>query len=525
MADKPEEWKLFGYKDIIPEGIIKTLDKAIDKLSAVINTLSKFLKLLAFFISAFNSFSFILQTFIKYVQRQINLLGQDLVGTGIYANILVPPDFSLNALKGQSNLSQGGYEGFLQRLKISLNNSADKNAPQFSETSDVGGLILLLDTETLYDFFKGMEFILGMFDFMDLFPINTSPPPPINLRGSSGYFKTSEGDLLKLGVKLEWDAPNIKGATHFRISRSIKPGGIFSTSHKIPTKLIGPKGHEEEGIIQAALIRLTSGSKEWPATESLDYNDPLFNEGKPKIVLANPISGGGSFIDFDIDELEASKYYYVIESGFSLGVTGLWGERTPELMVPTFPTNCISPDLVGTVEHPRGYYELVSSGSLSLGQWTTIQISTVIPFMPKILEYLNKYIDMLSGALKTNTKSFTDFLNGVVESVERMKLYLEILIGMIVAIENFFSGLPLIGFLNVPLGEGGTEKFMERVTNATRPEQGFSGPSGYTMGIVFVYGISTFEKDDLLSSSAKKEVDAQIKAIQKAFELITKILS
>ena len=533
MADNPEKWNVVKYVNIIPVEVIKVLDKAISALSTVVNLLTKILKFLAFFISAFNSFSVILQTFILFAQKQIQKLSDDIAGAGVYMNILVPPDFSLNAIKGQSSLAQGGFDGFIQRFRVSLNNTADKNAPHFSDTAQVGGLILLLDTETLYDFFKGLDFLASMFDFMDLIPMNTKPSPPINLRGSFGYFLQPDNTMLP-GVKLDWDAPNVRGFTSYRISRSRKSGGITKITHPIPTKLIGPKKHEEEGIIQAALIRLASGAKEWPAVSVQAYDDKTFNPVNisgtnapkiplvtqgPVVVAANPVNGGGSYIDYSVDKENNGQYYYVIESGYPIG---LWGPRCPELMVPTIPKNCIGVNQAAVVEHPGGI-ESIGIGSPSLGQWSSIQTKSILPFLPKILDFINKFVASLAGALKTNTKALNDFLTGIQKSFEKQKNYLDVLIGMIVAIENFFSGLPVVGFLNINPQKGGTANFINRVINAQKPAKGFSGPSGYTMGIVFVYGEVVNLED--MSDADKAQYKALIKAIGKSFEIIMKILS
>jgi len=86
---------------------------------------------------------------------------------------------------------------------------------------------------------------------------------------------------------------------------------------------------------------------------------------------------------------------------------------------------------------------------------------------------------------------------------------------MILAIENFFADIPRIAYLNVPAETGGVDNFVKRIVNAKRPPEGFTGPSGFTAGIVFVYG----------AISSVDIPESEIKAIKKAFDIITKVLS
>lgn len=523
MANK---WETLKYTNIFPTGVIKTLDKALDTITNAVTLLTKITKFLQMFISAFNSFSVILQTFVSYAQKQLSQYTSDLAGAGVYINVLVPPAFLKGLMDNEafSHLSSGGFEGFLQRLRVSLYNTADKNAPSFSDKAQVGGFIILLDTETLYDFYRGLNFINGMFSFMDIFPLNTSPMPPRNLRGISGYFEQPD-KTYKLGIKLTWDAPNVKGFTSYRISRSKKSGGIPVESRSIPTKLVGSKGHEEEGLITASMIRLFGGDKQWPSVLKMEYNDPTFNGGKPISIDSNPVNGGGAYIDYNsMDSSSNSKYYYVVESGFASSTGdafGIWGPKSPEVGVPVFP-KCISENQAGVAIHADNKLELITVGSASLGQWSAIQVKAILPFLPAVIDLLNKFVASLGGALKTNTKSFSDFLRGIQQGFQRYKDFLDVISTMIIAIENFFSGAPTVRYLNVPAESGGVDGFLKRVVNAKRPDGGFSGKSGFTAGIVFVYGEGA--TSDALGSNTVNFKE-QIKALSKAFDVIMRLLS
>jgi len=553
MADK---WEAAKYKQVLPVEVIKFLNKAVDKLTTVLSVLTKILKLLKFFISAFSSYSAILQTFITFAQTTLAKFMGDLFNTGVYYNVLVPPALLKSLYDPKA--SSGGYQGFLSRLRVSLHNSADKNVPDFSSNAVVGGFIILCDTETLQEIYKGMQFLADMFDFFKLLPINTKPLPPRNVRTVSGYFDAPPEEGLfavvnstlsalgapaapvkKIGVKLTWDAPRVTGFTSYRISRSIKP---FPTNRE--TTYPVPSGITK--IIKAALERLTLGKDytdvegkkhTWPPVLDYAYNDKSFNDGNPVIVGVDPITGGGSYIDFDVKETSIwdifgiisaepiKKYYYVIESGFPVG---LWGPRTPEVGVTVNFKGCISENEAAVVQNKKGLEYLIS-GSPSLGMWSTIRVGYVFPFMETVVDYLNKFLAGLAGAVKTNTKSFLDFVKGIQEKLENYSNILNTLIAVILAIEAFFAGMPRIAFLFIDPQKGGVDNFMTRVSNATQPDPGFSGPTGFSVGMVFMFGEANLKPDSVLTESEflilKAALALKTEALSKAFQLLKKSFS
>ena len=514
MADS---WKSLSFNINFPVQAIQVLDKALAKVTTVINVITKILKIIQMFISAFNSFSSILATFINLVEQQINKISTDIGQAGVFVNVLVPPAFTttLGSSPDWSKLGTGGFDGFLQRLSVSLYNSSDKNRPVFDKDGIVGGLIFVADTKSLLDFYKAIDFIVGLFDFVDLFPFNTSPPPPKNVRASSGYFNQPDG-TQKLGVKIEWDAPPIMGFDSFKVSRSPKSGGTVEEKTVTPTKLVGPKGHEEEGIITSLKIKLATG--QWPTTRVVVYEDPNFVGGTTP-VPANPITGGGYFIDYNVSSTVSTQYYYVVQTGFP--TVNMWGPNSSEVWARTSPTNCINVNSTGVVLHKGNQVELLSVGVGALGQWSSIQINALVPFLAPLITIIDGFLDSLKGSLVTNSKSFSDFIDGIKAKFEKYKNLLEAVSTAIVAIESFFSSAPTIAILNLPAQSGGVDGFMTRVNTAQRPSEGFSNQAGITMGVVFVYGVSYTNP---LGGSASG-MEAQVKAVGKAFDLLVKIFS
>ena len=514
MADN---WKSIGFNNILPVGVIKFLDRALTALDSVMKVVTTIAGILQFFINSFSSFSTILKSFINYSQKQIENFTKDIANSGVYCNVLVPPAF-IKAMEDNPvlSLSTGGFDGFIQRMKVALNNTSDKNAPQFSHNASIGGFIILLDSETLYDFYRGVDWLKGMFDILDLFPINTSPQPPRNVRGSSGYFIQEDGKP-KFGIRVDWDAPTVRGFSSYRLSRSTKSGGVPVTSAVVPTKLVGPRGREEEGILTAMKMYFAEDYT-WPTALTMEYNDPTFNNGSPVVVRSNPVNASGAYIDYFADGTDSKNYYYVVQSGFPNipGLPGLWGPRTPELSVPSTPTHCVNSNKTGVIQHSDNKLEFLTMGVGSLGQWSSIKATAVIPFLQPFLDQVLKLTKSLSGALKTNTKSFGDFLQGIKDKFKKYRSYLEVSSTMITALENFFSGAPRVALLNIPPAPGGVNNFINRVNFATKPPGGFSGKTGTTLGIVFIYGAG-LNPDSPIEDNTEK--------LSKTFQLIMKFLT
>lgn len=522
MADK---WQEYGL-DItgitkVADPILTTLDKGITALDTAITFLSKILKILQLYISAFSSFSSIMATFVNYGKKAVANYAKDIVSTGVYFNVFVPPAYQPDQISNvkYTKLATGGFNDFIQTLKVSLNSTADVNTPKFSDDATVGGFIIMVDAETPDAFFRGIQFLADNLGFTDIIPINTKTLPPIGIKSSAGYFKQSNGSQ-KFGVKLEWEPPPVRNFTQYRISRSESSGGgEVEKTRPIPTKLFGPKGHPEEGLFYATWQRLRTGY--WPEVIVRSYLDENFNKGAPVVLNVNPIgTWNGSYIDYDVNPSQNRKYYYVIQSGFSL--FNSWSAYSSEAGVPTIPKNCVSQDMVGVSMHEGGHVHLISIGE-KLGQWSAIRPLLLIPYVPVLLEMLNTFLNSLEGSLKTNSKGFVDFIKGIERKFNTFKSYIQTLADMIVALENIFTGLPEIGILNLPPKAGGTANFIRRVTQATPPPGGFTGPDGITMGIVFVYGNYRVSTDAF--GENVKDMDAQVKALSKTFASIEKLLT
>lgn len=488
-AEGELKWKCPDLPDLSAiEAVAKALNKGIGVLSKVLSVLDPILRLVELFVTAFNSINSIILAFINLAQNELNKWAEDIAGSGIFFNMLVPPvlDPTLVSDVNWQGLSSGGFQGFLKRLQVSFYNTSDPNRPKFSADATVGGMILMIDAESFDTFFKNMNTINNLFDFVEFLPITTELPPPTNIRAHS-----EKDDDGKLGIKLMWDAAPIRPAV-YRVRRSTTPGGEIKKVKEIPTKLGG-----KDGFIRALGYR--KKEKKWP-TQVIRYYEPV------GLVASNPITGNSSFIDSNVTN--GVQYYYTIESGFP----PVYGPLSTEVAVEADGDDCIPKEVAETIEHENGRIELVGIGLGSLGQWSTIQARSLLPFFPILISQMNKLINTLKGMIKDASSSFGDFVQGIKDRIES---YIDLVELILVIIERIASiSFGDLAFLNVPPESGGIQNFMRRVRAAEPPEGGFTGPEGITAGMVFVYGTT---QADVTLSKEREEANAKI---AKVFELL-----
>lgn len=479
-AAKGKEWIAFGLNFSSqldgPAKILDGLGTALDGLEAVANIISSVLQIMQFFVNSFFSLTNIIDSAIGAAQNAINSWLTDLSGAGVFMNIIYPPAFYKSNLRDVrlSKLSTGGFKGFLTRLGTSFYNTSDPQRPDFSEDAVIGGLIILVDSSSADQFFASMNTLNDLFDFQTALPIQTDPPPPSRIKAYT--IREVEGDgapEAKYKIKVEWDGPSIK-PMFYRVKRSNQPGGIKVTI-KGP-----PKDVTLKEFFKAVKKKIQT--KEWDPITKYVYDDEL----KDNIVNANPVTGGGSYID---ENVEVGKtYYYVVESGYTkFSSDRYWGKKSNQAIAKV--QTCVPANSVGVVEHEGGIELDGNPGiGVSPGSWSSIQIKHFLPGFVPLIDQINKLINTMRGTTVNSSKTYGKFVEGIIDRIENYKNIVEALTALV----EKLTSLELTGnvaFLNVPPEEGGVSNFMERVKSAQPPEGiNFSGKSGITAGITIIYG-------------------------------------
>lgn len=514
----PIDDKLGWVSDIT--GSMETAFKGLDK---VITILSKILRIIELFNSTFNSFSKLFASVIDFAQSKIDEFAGSL-NDGVFASVFAPPALLRKSAGNVDSKHQlrGGFQGFISRFENSLQNTKDDNRPTFSTNAYVGGMVVMVDTESIDELWTGLQQLASMFDFMQLLPINLSPPPPTNVRGFCGYFvdpaelkkRRSDRDLTKkkFGVRLEWDSSFTSSAYH--VYRSRIPGGRRSREEFIPTYMVDNKETGEPGLLSVTfdlLSAIENGKETIVLPERIVnvYNDPDFNKGEPVTVPSppglttlkyidteiktKPLGDTGidyAYIEEDGKEVPLTNYYYMIRSCGVLGRPEGPNSTEANVAIKTCNDNYNTADVIA---HSEGHFEFLSIGAGKLNNWSSIQISGMVPWYQEIIGILSKFLDTLRGTLTDASSAFSDFLDHMISRIRMYRNILSLVTWLIEQFKKFIFG-PSLAILNLPPVFGGMPVFTARVKQAQVPETaggGFSGPNGITVAIVLVYGASS----------------------------------
>jgi hypothetical protein len=510
-----DQWSGASFADLsFIKKMTDNLNQALKKINALVKVLTQVLQIVQLFISGFNSFSKLILAAINYTQEQINKYADDAFKLGIFLNIVAPPAFFSKNPNSFENFTKarGGFNGFITRLRQSIKNTSDSMRPVFNSTSDVGGLVILLDTESLSELYEGLKQLASMFDFMQLFGLQLAPPPPNNVRGKCGFFKTPGQTAKTYGIQIQWDQNYL--APTFLISRSRTPQGSQKTVTYVPEYLMDNKQTNEKGLITVfkdLVVSIQGGTPfALPTKTEIVYEDKSFNkDGSPASVGNNFVSPTLSYIDTDITlednvaklpELDAkgnatgnlvpvTTLYYVVQSSATPLIKGPF---SPVLTVPIKTCND-GFNSVDVIAHPNAQFEILMPGGLApIGQWTAIQTSAIVPWFLALMDELNKLINSVKGMITSASDSFSDFLTQIQKKVQKFIDILNAIAYIIGLLESFILG-PSINFLFLPLASGGTDNFVQRIQDAQPPivdgqPKPFSGPNGITIGMVFVCG-------------------------------------
>lgn len=512
--------------DLLSEDNFETLGKMIDKLQKATDILVKVAKIVELVISSFGSLSSIVKTLLGVVQNQVNKWVEDLSSVGLYSIMITPPAFD-KALQGNvkfNQFSSGGFQNFVSTLGIAFNNTSDVNRPVFTEEAMVGGFIILIDSDTLDQFFKTMETFSRLFNVIDLIPVNTNFIPPRDVKGSFKYDKKAG----KYGIELKWKAPPV-WVPMYQVSRSMRAGGREDKQNVSPLKMKLYASRDQWDLFKAVKHKIQT--KEWPQEKVVVYDDeeatrmgvPEFNG--PVRVASNAMTGGGSYMDYNI-KLGADgkpvplKYYYVVQSGFG-GDIGIWGNYSIQVGVPVSPI-CIDENQAAVIKHQdgsgRNRYRFVRAGMGDLNKWWVFQFK--VPFLEDFAKLFSNILESIGGMTDNASSSFSSFIQSIKDKIDYYANMVEALIGIIQAIQSLeFAGR--VAYLYLQAKPGGTRGFMSRLRAAQPIEGGFSGPSGITSGLVFLTGIPS--TDLTVDEEATGSYEAAVQLKNKTFETLVQL--
>jgi hypothetical protein len=524
-----DSWQRASFQGISGlEKLVKPIESGFTKLNAVIQVLTKVLKIIELVLSAFGSFSSLIRSIIDIAQKKLNTFVEGSMSLGVYINAVAPPGLMPKFSTDADSAAQtcGGFNGFLSRLDGSINNSSDSHRPPFTASDYVGGLLLVVDSESPDEIWTGLKQLYNVFDFVGGFGISIEPPPPENIKAVCSLFQTDPNSTTaKLGIQLDWKNNYLTAG--YLVSRSTVAGGVREVETYIPTHLMDNKQTGERGMISVMKDQISKIFGQHPppppTREVWKYNDNTFNGGQPVWVGAGLLQTV-SFVDTFVDPQAKTPYYYVIQACSRSKL--IKGTYSTEIAV-TVKTCNDAGNFADVIEQPGGRFEFISKGgAMKVNTWSSIQINMLIPWFGEIIKMMNNVLDTIKGMFTNVSGSFADFINQIKTKIEMFMGVLQTISMLLTSLKGLILG-PSIAMLNLVPAKGGMSVFMDRVRSATVPPTrpvvihnfdgtettvtvpGFSGPTGMTIGFVMVYG----------------GPGAVVTPISKAFALINKLFT
>ena len=493
------------------ENIVEAVDKALQPVDKyVIQPLIVTLNVLRVFLSNFNSSASIIQAIINQLQSQVTQILDSLVGAGVYTTAIFPAPFTGDNLGirelAKGDYADGGFPGFISKLRAAAANTADPYRPPFRDEDVVGGLVIMADSDSLADIIKAWRSLSELFNGLRNFDI----PAPTNLSSTPGYFDengdiitsfNAEGEPVKVepdgtlteipyreGIRIVWDDPPGFTPTGYRIYRSQVPGGEWKEEEK---KVPDPNN---SGEFKKITVR-----KKYPESDGYwdfavvppDSENPADSGKKATRVVSEK---RGFHVDDDALE-EGKTYYYVVRATIGIGSAAALSNTSVETSSTL--VTCVNPDAAVIVPHGGGEYEYLSTGVNGISRWYSVTLGN-IPLLRNAVVKLNDGIEILKGWVNTSTTSMTEYIEGLSRKIQNiLDIYAQVT--AILELLNSFS-FPSVNYLVVPEEKGGMKNFISRVQTAQHPdyknwdsssgtpEPSFSGKDGYNAAIVFVYG-------------------------------------
>ena len=491
----------------IVDRLIQNLNEGLRKLDIAIDAARAILKILEFYITAFSSFSSLIKFVIETIKGQIDDFVENLKSTGVYINLFLPPSFFKKAQYNAQlkQMSTGGFDGFLSRLKGSIYQNTNQplpdkpiiktlfSVPNFNSGAIVGGMVILVDATSLDDFLQALSSLYKLIDAFDLFSIDMTPQPPINVMGTCTDIGTAAEP--KLAVLLEWDPPVLNSDQWlYKVYRdtSLDNPEHYKTVSEIPKRLGG-----KDGIIITIKKMFSSGLSALPQRKEYEFKDDNF---EPTTVT------GTSFLDENIADYDSvtktfkikndvKEYFYVVETVPTFSLIGLQSKAQSSPCRVTIKGCKDGANTSSIINHGDGVYE--ESGPASPWQlpWLSFRPLEMVPFIDVAADMLKKVLSAIAGSTEDVSSAFVKFIKSVASKIESYISLLYILKLLITSLVDLFTLPPGIYFLNLSPKTGGTDNFINRIGNAKLPgDREFSGPSGITGGLVMVYGSPSDEE-------------------------------
>jgi hypothetical protein len=216
------EWESFNLQDMLPDPVISLaegVDAVIGPLKTMLNLIKQVLNIVKVLLIDTSN---LLKPLLEMVQKSIENFVEDLKATGLYLLPLYPstafndPNVKAKTAFGKYLASiGGGSEKFKQRIADSFDDVYDSKRPQFPDSSDVGAIVIAVDSGNAADVVKGIMSLSQIFTSLKW---NPEVEPPSNVTAIAG-----DGQVV-----VRWNMPEAVSFSVGDIVNNIKMLDILS---------------------------------------------------------------------------------------------------------------------------------------------------------------------------------------------------------------------------------------------------------------------------------------------------------
>lgn len=513
------------------KGFLESLNKISGLLVAV-------LKLSEVFTNDFRSLTNLLKVLVNKVLAEITAFLKDIDNTGAYALTILP---ELNEQNVGYFPPGGGFNGFKQKVTSALFNTKDPNRPEFSDSANVGGFVIILTADTtdptaLSDLIENLR-VLG--NFFKGFSGSAQPASPVNVRAipgfyaeplievSGGFIQTAVASVVnpipsafdirrKIGIKIIWeDNPDLsifnlkQRTTKYYVFRSTtREGTVLGKDGKPLGKDGQPANLNDAKLVEGKFIKVFGN-------EGYTEKD-LFNNGKAKVIFNRPLDNVNEIIDFDV--LEGKEYFYVVvpafgdmdesfldsldRSGFFTGKFGL-----PSPVISAKADSCIPDRTLNWVEYPGGKFISAREGDGPF--WQSITVKSLLgPQTDKVIKSLTDMVNILGASVENSNSSLQDFQRSFKRRIQNYLRIIKKLDRLIGIIEGYkLRGAQSALILPLSFKDGGIKTFSNRFNSAKVPAklQKLNPITGIAAGVVVLFGRVGSANDAIRNFNNKNE--------------------
>jgi hypothetical protein len=516
MAQWESKSDLFGGL----KGSLETVQSTIVALNNVISIIDQFNALISTQVSIINTLAVNLIPDLTRVTLQ--LLQQNILDylanfrdAGVYLLPVIPnTKFDISAFESVS----GGYQAFKQRTIQSFYDIYDAKRPTFGNSATVGALVVVIDSSNVDEIIKGLSVFNKLLNFNQT--VSTNLAPIVDLTAVSG-----NKELL-----LVWDLGKGQVADNFVIDRTLWNGEEpFQTSvpisnsilryrdiglengvqykYTITPQYLGVSASDKSGSVSGTPLSITGDGNQntlgLRACTNLTYE--MINEvatrrcalNNPNFYIDNPNGIKCQYGSILCDNYNNRNCKYNVNDGFVAACTstGFTINKT------AIETEGIAQPIPNTSFYDfykcqRGYTacvcdgftELVTSRTGAPPNWENISVQRLLP--ADISNLLNSFSSFIVSLTQKTVKDDVgrNYLGELIQgTVTNFKDILREMRDLLLNINDLLSiASPGMYLLEIPPGSGGNDYFISAFENAL--EEPISGPGGYTIGFVLMFG-------------------------------------